>query len=100
MAGRIDHAAEAAKNLLVAGELMSEASFAVADTVALIAQAQATLALVEQQRIANRIAIANFSFADGSRGYIGTVQGAIFDYPESQHGTATLKPEIAEGLGL
>ncbi|MAM53395.1 hypothetical protein [Microbacterium sp. UBA3394] len=62
MSGRIDHAAEARQHIEWAHERQSEEGItdrSVTDT-ALIAQAEATLALAEQQRIANVIALGQF----------------------------------------
>lgn len=59
MSGRVDHMAEARKHIEWAHEQQSEEGkfeFTVRDN-ALIAQAEATLALVEQQRIANLVTL-------------------------------------------
>jgi hypothetical protein len=58
MSDRIDHAAEARRNIEGLHDYQSEAGTTEASllTVAIEAQAHATLALVEQQRIANLIA--------------------------------------------
>ncbi len=64
MGERIDHAAEAVKHIEWAHDQQGtdgEFDFTVRDN-ALIAQAEATLALVEQQRVANLIAYAQFSW--------------------------------------
>jgi hypothetical protein len=60
MTERIDHAAEALRNINGLHDYQSEEGMSDASmlTVAIEAQAHATLALVEQQRIANRIALA------------------------------------------
>jgi hypothetical protein len=57
---RIDHAAQALRNINGLHDYQSEEGMSDASmlTVAIEAQAHATLALVEQQRIANRIALA------------------------------------------
>lgn len=70
---RIDHAAEARRNADAAdgmyGQIenrngdMSVAQQIEVQTLALVAQVHATLALAEQQRIANLIAIAEFRVA-------------------------------------
>ncbi|MDF2507276.1 MAG: hypothetical protein K0Q52_1135 [Microbacterium sp.] len=59
MSDRIDHAAEARRNIEGLHDYQSEAGMTEASmlTVAIEAQAHATLALVEQQRIANLIAL-------------------------------------------
>ena len=58
------------------------------------AQAHATLALVEQQRIANLIALGMYTNADGSR----LAQNAVAT-PNGEHSVA-LNDDIREGLGL
>jgi hypothetical protein len=60
MTERTDHAAEALRNINGLHDYQSEEGISDASmlTVAIEAQAHATLALVEQQRIANRIALA------------------------------------------
>ena len=62
MRGRIDHAAEARKRIVWGEEWMErEGDTDVTNTVvAMHAQVHATLALVEQQRIANLIALGQF----------------------------------------
>lgn len=53
MSARIDYAAEASTNLATVADVIHESGrVSLADTLA-VAQVQATLALVEQQRIAN-----------------------------------------------
>lgn len=60
----------------------------------------ATIAVAKQQRIANRIALANMTHADGSRiGSVGGMETAIFNYGERES-SVVLKPEIRDGLGL
>lgn len=78
----------------------------VAENIAL-AQVHATLALVEQQRIANRIALASaVAQASRSAGMHGSVLGLIaggiglFDNPSTEHGAPPLHEDIREGLGL
>lgn len=64
------------------------------------ALAHATIAAAEQQRIANRIALAGMTHANGSRvGAVGGMETAIFDYGENEF-SVLLKPEIRDGLGL
>ena len=63
---RINHAAEALDRLNDVGELIGIDEFAYADIHAKAAQVHATLALVEQQRIANRIAYVK-KWTDGER---------------------------------
>jgi hypothetical protein len=70
---RIDHAAEAHTYIDYADEVIADgADSDVAIAIASVAQVHATLALVEQQRIANLIAL----------------------------GLGTSSPQIREGLGL
>jgi len=87
---RVDHGAEALRHIRWAHEQQeSEGDLGtVVRDDALIAQAHATLALVEQQRIANQIAYLHI--AEGVRG-----GRAPFDA-----GIARLDVEIREGLGL
>lgn len=108
MTDRIDHAEEAvtwlknAKSAQASSEPYNEQ---LATAYAGIAQGHATLALVEQQRIANRIALASTVAAvemkymqHGCRDHLLGGTG-LFDHtinPEE----ALLKPEIKEGLGL
>lgn len=65
------------------------------------AQVQATLALVEQQRISNLVALASLQLHSGSGG-VGDLlgDGAAYRalYPEGP--VTPLAPEIAEALGL
>lgn len=74
--------------------------------LATIAVAEATLALVEQQRLANRIAVAallsEVERAHGQHGSrVGLVHEAgICDYPEDVDGVPPLQAAIREGLGL
>lgn len=96
MSKRIDHATEASSwidNAISAQS--SEEPEALAVAYAGIAQAHATLALVEQQRIANLIALGQFRVG-------------VNDLPHLRHlavvpaGMYDLQPvaEIREGLGL
>ena len=82
---KIDHAAEAVK--FIDQNVWREAGVLYEHIPSLIARAQvhATLALVEQQRIANLIALGyKYTSADGDH----------VDY------VALLRPEIRKGLGL
>ena len=92
MSDRIDHAAEARQHIEWAHEQQGvdgEFEFSVRDN-ALIAQAEATLALVEQQRIANVIALsAKQSLGNGAEVWISSF---------SQSGV--LLPEIREALWI
>jgi len=60
------------------------------------ANARATLALVEQQKIANRIELAKLCLAGEGRVVVSEV--GIFDNPESEHSWFQVKPEIQEAL--
>ena len=103
MTERIDHAAEAVKHIEWAHDQQGtdgEFEFTVRDN-ALIAQAEATLALVEQQRIANIIALAEVA-QDQYGNYSGEAGliGQLFDNPTTELGNMQIKPVIKEGLGL
>lgn len=87
MSGRIDYRHNAQERVKVAVTHPNETQ---AQTVALIAQAEATLALVEQQRIANLIALAQVTVVPGD---MPVFRGVIW---EGEH----LSLEIREGLGL
>ena len=97
MTDRIDHAAEARKHIDWAHEQQSvEGCWE--DSVrdyALIAQAEATLALVEQQRIANLIALTKETFAaHEANEALGAFASAKFG---EQIG---LRPDVAAALGI
>lgn len=108
MSKRIDHAAKASQCIAWAHEWQLEvgSTDATENAHALIAQAHATLALVEQQRIANLIALANahhasksyddFEVASHAAAYelIEYVQVSIDDE------LPTIKSEIAAALGI
>lgn len=74
----------------------------VADIIA-GAQVQATLALVEQQRIANRIAISALVAEDqrfyGQYGVSGNLTGPQGVFTLDSEGNAVLNEDIREGLG-
>lgn len=93
MTDRIDHAAEARKHIEWAHDQQEKEGDMgnVPRDDALLAQAEAILALVEQQRIANLIALAKPQPLKNG----GTINLWIFN-PE----TKELRAEIAEGLGL
>lgn len=82
MTERIDHAAKAERLVRLTDGYL--------ERNALQAQVHATLALVEQQRIANLIALhrheVKYDIGDWSRLYV--------------NGTEDLKPDLAKGLGL
>ncbi len=88
MSERIDHAAEARELLDHSVESSDkDAAIAMLHTNAAAAQAHATLALAEQQRIANLIALGEVR--------VGKRAAWDFDSPEPE-----LRPEIREALGL
>lgn len=101
MSERIDHVAEARQHIEWAHEQQSEEGkfeFTVRDN-ALIAQAEATLAQVEQQRIANLIALAQPVELPGGE----EVSYRLYESEYSDGGDITryeLRPEICEALGL
>lgn len=88
MSERIDHAAEAAANLGAVGTVLPYTGDQSAMTIS-VAQVHATLALVEQQRIANLIALhrheVRYDIGEWSRLY--------------DEGTEDLKADIREALG-
>ena len=95
MSERIDHAAEAREWIDAAAGCPGAVS------TEILAQAEATLALVEQQRIANLIALGHLQIASGLNG-IGDVvgDGSAFRslYPEGPN--TPLAPAIAAALGI
>lgn len=92
MTKRIDHAAEAASDIGFADEVIENGGDSdVAMAIAAVAQVHATLALVEQQRIANLIALDKlWPMPDGAQ-----IAHLIHD-PK----TFALCADIREGLGL
>ena len=90
MSERIDHVAEA---LRVARQANGKTTEQAVPLVA-VAQVHATLALVEQQRIANLIALGRTGRV--APGTIFNEQLSSFDFDSPQ----TLRPEIREALGL
>lgn len=104
MTERIDHAAEARIHIDWAHEHQEREGITertVTDT-ALLAQAEATLALVEQQRIANLIALSQA--LDGNGWQAAEPLDAIFAYrnaePHDEFAGLHLRPEIAAALGI
>lgn len=95
MADRIDHAAEA-MGLLARAE--KQGSDALGDTLRLDAFVHSTLAVAEQQRIANLIALATLQQMPAPHRYEAWF--ALHDNPQTEYGDYTLKPSIADGLGL
>ena len=105
MTERIDHADEAIQGIMVASQRVSEEFRTVtgehkADILA-EAQVHATLALVEQQRIANLIALTKFAFEQyGNYAPTGANLPALFLPPETEQGNVRLNPDIAAALGI
>ena len=91
---RIDHAKEARRALRAAAETPSDVE-TVADPWILSAQVHVTLALVEQQRIANLIALA-FGSADDADAKQILYEDVADDFGPSY----ALRPEIAAALGI
>ena len=100
---RIDHAKEARRALRAAAETPSDVE-PVADPWILSAQVHATLALVEQQRIANLIALATTSEVILSEQPAQDARNALVAYREhensEQGGWFEFHPEIAAALGI
>lgn len=92
MSERVDHAAEARQW----NETASGVGLTMVETSAFaaVAQVHAVLALVEQQRIANLIALGMYRNADGSR----LAQHAVA-HPVDEYSVA-INDEIKEALGL
>ena len=91
MTERIDHASEAV-NFLRATTFDTHGDD---DRKVALAQVHATLALVEQQRIANLIALGEAAFPDGSRVYTWAVV-----VPGEHVDSYRLRADVREGLGL
>lgn len=90
MTDRIDHAAEARRLNKLASSVAGDAA---ARVVLAAAQVHATLALVEQQRIANLIAVLNADMPDG---YIVT---KVWDQPGERPQEA-MRQQITAALGI
>jgi hypothetical protein len=99
MTERIDHAREAEKCLALAD---TETSTQLISSLGQLAQAYATLALVEQQRVANRIALAQL---EGQVVHV-TGQEIIGNFPTSVWGRSdgsgkrVLREDIADAIGV
>ncbi len=105
MSGRMDHAAEAAS--LIENAYSDDP--VVLDGIKAVAHA--TLALVEQQRIANehqrianRIALAQLLMTQSPRGaeiaLVGDSQSALWDNADPATGRSPLKADVAAALGV
>lgn len=100
---RIDHAAEARTHIEWTHDWQEVEGSTDAANIAtsLIAQAEATLALVEQQRIASLIALGQLQIASGMDGTHTPVgDGGAFRalYPQGEN--TPLAPDIAAALGI
>ena len=98
MSDRIDHAAEARKCIEWATkwQIAAGSTAATENAHALIAQTHATLALVEQQKIANMIAL-----MDSPRTATSVARVAERALAEGEPVVnRTLRPEIATALGI
>ena len=91
MSERIDHYA-AAVGMLKDAQAAQDLSMV--GIIAQGAQVHATLALVEQQRVANLIALAGYEHANGSRSYQYAVARPVNEFD------LALNDEIKEALGL
>lgn len=94
MTDRIDHAVEA-RTALAAAQMNPADADVITDPWLLAAQVHATLALVEQQRIANLIALSEATFPDGSR----VCSRAVVE-PGEHVESYRLRDVVREGLGL
>lgn len=105
MSERIDHVADA-RAWLRASEGPDVPPGEVATSFAAIAQVHATLALVEQQRIANRLMLAalvsDVELRVGQHGARAGLLGpeGVFTNPSTPEGRCPLDDDIREGLGL
>ena len=99
MADRIDHAADARNALQGAGDGRN-----VATDAPLVALTHATLALVEQQRIANLIALASWSGEDDDAMEMLSAEASnslalwVPHSPDDEH--PEIRPDIAAALGI
>ena len=94
MSNRIDHAAVAREYIASA---IAAVTAAPAGTGALLAQAHATLALVEQQRIANLIAL-GYGHTSPSGDVVGEARRALVERRSADH--HQLRSEVAAALGI
>lgn len=108
MSGRVDHAANA-RAWLVGAEDRDVPPGPVATSFGVIAQAHATLALVEQQRIANLIALSGLNYAlEEEMGELGNEAANRLMSRESTPVTpfsgpdeiVTWRVDVREALGL
>lgn len=90
MSGRIDHATESRGLLYYATEAVPPGPSEMRSTYIAEAQVHATLALVEQQRVANLIALAQVTIVPGD---MPVMRGIIWEGER-------LRSDIREALGL
>lgn len=115
MSERIDHVAAAVRDIEYADAVLQEGAEEVALAVAAVGQVHATLALVEQQRIANLIALSGLSAPNGfeNETYDARTAALMEGLLDSEtvpavpgYGPAGIdervfiRPAIREGLGL
>jgi aminoglycoside phosphotransferase len=93
MSARIDHAAQAKQFLPAQGDAMHAGRIAVA-------QVHATLALVEQQRIANLIAVATWNDQSLASYLARRADGAEVDYDAERARVDAIFVTVREELGL
>lgn len=102
MSNRTDHAAEARGLFRWLEEWQGEEGSTDATNIAcaLMAQAHATAALVEQQRIANLIAL-GYGHASPSGDVVGEARRALVERrPGTTDGRHQLRPDAAAALGI
>ena len=100
---KINHKTEALRNIGGLHDYQSEEGMTDASmlTVAIEAQVHATLALVEQQRIANLIALAQQSYERwGNHAGEAGGMGTLFSYGETPQSSMRIREDIRVGLGL
>jgi hypothetical protein len=99
---RIDHAKVARMAAMLADDMLLDEAGANANpgAVAALAQAHATLALVEQQQVANRIALAQLEFAAFPLvSPAGNVPESIWGV-NTGNGQRVLRKDIADAIGV
>lgn len=98
MTDRIDHVAEAVGLISEANRLLNEFKPMTTEAahLAAVAQVHATLALVEQQRIANLIALAHVADQHDNVSPLEQTAWEALGVP----GSGVMRPDIAAALGL
>lgn len=89
----IDHAAEALDHIHSANIAAGHGEYASPDLEVKTAQAHATLALAEQQRIANLIAIMSCEIAEDKSAEFSEATAALYD-------AGKIRPDVKKGLRL